>query len=212
MRSQGSARFATGAAVIAAAALLVTGCGAGSSASPQPKAKVGSSAPSSAPSGPNLHYPEQLKASSYFKKPCTSLTDSQIRHVIGSKPDSGKHVNVPNAGRGCGWFPTSSDAPTNSIQIGWAEKGHGGLEFLYSIRDEFQRFQPTSPVSGFPAVIAGRRDEASTGECVISVGVNDQRAFFSQFQAGALVMKDTDLCGKARQAAKYVIQNLKGGS
>jgi hypothetical protein len=61
-------------------------------------------------------------------------------------------------------------------------------------------------------VIAMRRDATSTGECVLDVGVNDQRAFFSQFQAGALIMNDTDLCGKARQAAKYVIQNLKGGS
>ncbi len=95
----------------------------------------------------------------------------------------------------------------NSIGITWLKKGYGGLEFLYRIRNERKHFQPTT-VAGFPAVNTSGHDERSAGECVMNVGVNDERAFFAQFQGSV----GTSLCPKALQAAKYVIKNLKGGS
>jgi hypothetical protein len=211
MQSVCTAPFATRGAVVAAAALLLAGCGGGSSASPQPKVNADDSPSSSAPSGPNLHYPEQLDASPYVQHLCSALTSSQIRKLIGSKPDNGKHVSVPSTGRGCNWQPASSDAESNSIAIVWLTKGHGGLEFLYSIRNERKYFQPTS-VSGFPAVNTSGHDETSSGECVINVGVNNQRYFFAQYQPGPTASNYSNPCPEARQAAKYVIQNLKGGA
>jgi hypothetical protein len=160
---------------------------------------------------PDLHYPEQLNASRYVQDLCASLSDTQIRALIGSKPGRGKHIVVPNAGRGCGWFPATSNAESNSVAIGWAPKGHGGLKFLYSIRYERRHFEPTT-VSGYPAVNTSGHAETSSGQCVVSVGVNDQRAFFAQFQPGPTAPDYSHPCGKARQAARYVIENLKEGS
>jgi hypothetical protein len=210
MRSGDSARLAAHSAAIVAAAMLAAGCGssAGSLATPQPTTNPGGGpSAESSPASPELHYPEQLDASRYVKDLCASLSDSQLRKLIGSKPNNGKHVVVPNAARGCAWQPASPDSPLNTIAIEWATKRKGGLKFLYRIRNERKHFQPTT-VAGFPAVNTSGHDERSAGECVMNVGVNDQRAFFAQFQGSV----GTNPCPKARQAAKYVIKNLKGGS
>jgi hypothetical protein len=212
MRARGTACGAT----IAAAAVLATGCGSGAASlakqasTPKAGTAVSSSAPSTL-SGTELRYPHQINAAAYFKKPCTTLTEPQIDRLIGARPGDGHRIDVGGTGQGCNWEPASLDTPANSIAISWLRKGQGGLKFLYSIRNERKHFQPTT-VAGFPAVNTSGHAEKSSGECVINVGVNDQRYFFAQFQTGALAPKGLDLCGKARQAARYVIKNLKGGS
>jgi hypothetical protein len=205
----GSARWAAGGAALAAAALLTAGCG-GSAASPQPKPDPGrTSAPPSQSPGPDLHYPRQLDASPLTEHPCRDLTDSQVRHVIGAEPGDGKPEH--HLGAGCSWHPASIDEPQRSIAI-HREAGDGGLRFVYSIKDEFGYFQPTT-VAGYPAVVASPGNTATaSGECAINVGVNEHAYFFSDFISGATPPADLKPCAKARQGAKYVIHNLKGGS
>jgi hypothetical protein len=190
--------------------LRAAGCG-GSAASPQPKPDPGrTSAPPSQSPGPELHYPQQLDASPLTEHPCRDLSDSQVRHVLGAEPGHGKPEH--HLGAGCSWYPASLDN-TSAGSIGiHRQAGDGGLRYFYTIKDEFDYFQPTT-VAGFPAVVSSPGDTATAGgECTINVGVNDHAYFFSDFQSGATPPADLDLCAKARQAAKYVIHNLKGGS
>jgi hypothetical protein len=200
---------AGGAAI--AAGLLAAGCGAGSLTSPQPKADPGAAASPSPAPGPDLHYPQQLDASRTINDPCTALTDDQVHKVIGSHPGGGKTEH--GAGVGCSWHPSSLDnTSAGSIGIEWPSGGAYGMRGFYRTKNRYGYFQPTT-VAGFPAVVASPGDTAvSVGECAIYVGVNEHRVFFSDFDSGATPPASLKPCGKARQAAKYVIQKLKGGS
>jgi hypothetical protein len=212
MPALGSARWAAGSAALAAAALLAAGCGGGSAASPQPKPDPGgTSAPPSHSPGPDLHYPQQLDASRTTNDPCSALTDHQVHEVIGSLPGGGKTEH--GAGVGCSWHPASLDnTSAGSIGIEWPSGGVYGMRGFYKTKNRYGYFQPTT-VAGFPAVVASPGDTAvSVGECAVYVGVNEHRVFFSDFDSGATPPADLKPCGQARQAAKYVIHNLKGGS
>jgi hypothetical protein len=210
MPALGSARWAASGAALAATALLIAGCG-GSAASPQPKPDPGgASAPPSQSAGPELHYPQQLDASPMIKDPCSALTGPQIHKVIGAKPNEGTVQHA--VGVTCVWHPASIDEPRRSIGVHWPS-GDVGMDYLYRVKDRWQYFQPTSSVAGFPAVVTSQGNSRTAGgECVINVGVNEQQLFFAEFLAGATPPPDLKPCAKARQAAKYVIQKLKGGS
>jgi hypothetical protein len=209
MRARVSARWAAGGAVVAAG-MLAAGCGAGSLASPRPQAGTGAARAPSSAAGPDLHYPRKLDASPLTARPCRDLTGSQVRHVIGAKPGDGKPEH--HLGVGCGWHPASIDnTSAGSIAI-HRQAGDGGLRYFYTIKHEFKYFHPTT-VAGFPAVVSSpSAQRAPSGECAINVGVNEHTYFFSDFISGASPPASLKPCGKARQAAKYVIQNLKGGS
>jgi hypothetical protein len=209
MRGLASARFSAGGAAIAAV-LLGAGCGGGSSPSPQPKADTGATMSPSRAAGPDLHYPQELDASATRKDTCSALTDAQVRNVIGSDPGGGKTEH--GAGVGCSWHPASIDMPQRNIGIEWPSGGAYGMRGFYKTKDRYGYFQPTA-VAGFPAVVASPGDTAvSVGECAVYVGVNEHRVFFSDFESGATPPADLKPCAEAKKAAKYVIQNLKGGS
>jgi hypothetical protein len=198
-----------GGAVIAAG-LLAAGCGGGLSASPSPKAHTGGTSPSSRASGPDLHYPQQLDASRTRKDTCSALTDDQVQKVIGFRPGGGKSER--GAGVGCSWHPASINKPQRNIGIEWPSGGAYGMRGFYKTKGRYGYFQPTT-VAGFPAVVASPNGQRTPGgDCAIYVGVNQHRYFFSEFQSGATPPADLKPCAMARQAAKYVIHNLKGGS
>jgi hypothetical protein len=152
--------------------------------------------------------PHPLNADAMVKKPCSALTPAQVAalKIVPIDVD----VSADALGTGCTW---TSHQPGTGVDVGWLTYGARGLAGLYAQRSQQAYWQPAT-VSGYPAVYADGEDQRSVGDCVVAVGVTRQLYFFVEYTIGPLgsipasPTNSTESCGRAKQTAADVIQNL----
>ncbi|MEV4598267.1 DUF3558 domain-containing protein [Amycolatopsis sp. NPDC049253] len=203
-----------GAALLAVAAVVVTGCSATTGGQAQPASSTASnSAPDDTagdPRAPKVAQP--LDPSAYLGKPCSLVPPSALAplhyQAAGEATPAGSGLDA--AGPGCAWM---IGAEGLSVQIiigtGNRDQGIGGLAGIYRAKDSGQlRFVAPAPsVDGYPAVFGDTTDRRAKGDCNLWVGLADDLAFAAAAQG---YQGEQDSCQVAETVAGAVVGTLKG--
>jgi hypothetical protein len=198
--------------VLAGAAVtltLVSACTETTSGSPGTSGTSASTQTSGPSSAPKVANPLPDVAS-YTDKPCDLVPAALVTQLGYSDPEPSDANGA--LGPGCGWIDVRTAHGKNfNVAIGILNgKGNGGIAKVYSLNGSLFSFvEPTSDVSGYPAVYADTTDRRTQGKCALIVGVTDDVTFSvdTDGYSGA-----QDSCDTAKQIAAAVITKLQGGS
>jgi Protein of unknown function (DUF3558) len=195
---------------LAAIAALALGGGAcGSSLGGNPPTSTPSSSDSAAANGSS-------SVAAGVPKIDTPKDASTIAACQLLKPDQVSQVGISGAGRksdspgevdSCKW--TTWITNTQGISVGVGKSSGGGLDNVYSNRDELQEFSEFR-LAGYPAVHGERAGVDPNRSCDIYVGISVQQVFdvSVQNEAGDYIK---DLCGTAKKLGQFVLSNLPAG-
>lgn len=155
---------------------------------------------------------DPLDVSRFVRNPCAALTPDQATNTLGLDPKGEYYGEFEKSiGPACSW---NDRAKGSSAMVLFATNAvfDQGLSQLYAVRDRFEVFEPDKPIQGYPALVWMDRDQRSTGQCSLSVGVTDRLAV----QMSATVSRDKrgklDPCEGARTVADLAITTMKSGA
>ncbi|MEU4671492.1 DUF3558 domain-containing protein [Amycolatopsis sp. NPDC023774] len=199
-----------GAAVLAAAAVVVTGCSAPAGGTAEPAPGPASSSAAGDPRAPKVAQP--LDPAAYLGKPCSLVPQSALTPLHYSGPGEATLAGseFAGAGPGCAW---TIGAEGLSVQIvigtGNRDQGIGGLAGIYRAQDSGQLgfVDPAPSVDGYPAVFSDLTDRRARGNCNLWVGLADDLAFAVAAQG---YQGEQDSCQVAETVAGAVVGTLKG--
>jgi hypothetical protein len=175
---------------------LATACSSPTAGSPLPSASTTSDP---ADVAPKVAHP--LDPSAVISKPCTALSVGDLAAIglAGARTED----NSSPVGQGCAFFVGET-----GVNIEWVLSNTNGLADIYYLKPRMAYWIPMA-ISGYPAVEAASVDGRSNiGDCLVNVGVNDQKYFFAE---GEVDRNADQSCALAKNAAAAVIKNLQGG-
>ena len=148
-----------------------------------------------------------IDTAKFQKKPCTTLTDTQIAELLG--PDV-KPKEDPNdlAGPSCYWHPTSVTQAT--VSVIYATKNRRGLTSIYQQQGTtFPLFVPMDPIDGYPTVAYGQADLRSKGSCAIALGTSNRDIVDVSVALSEENIGKKDPCAAAHEVTATVLNNLR---
>lgn len=175
--------------------------GTGPSSAPSPATSAGS--PGGNSGAP--HVPAPLNVDRINANPCDALSADQIDHLGMVGPG---RPNRDSIGTMCQW--TGASYQTNTMSISLTTANDLGLGNIYNKKSDQAYFEPTT-IDGYPAVYASQIDDRSTGDCVLAVGLTDQRMALVQAQLGDGPNRPNP-CPVNERTAKAMIEHLKGAA
>ncbi|WP_082468990.1 DUF3558 domain-containing protein [Sciscionella sediminilitoris] len=207
-----TARLRTAAAGVslAAIALFATSCSSATAGKP---GADGSSPPSSGNGGQATlphdgapKVPNPVDVSKFKSAPCNVLTASQLQ-TLGVQ---GRTKSEPHGSTGpqCTW----GNGGAEGVQVNLTFiPNSGGLSDLYNMSKKkgyYSRFEPQSPVNGFPSVlIEDDKTQVSSGSCSYALGMNDHDA------VNVLIQEPPggNPCDDTKQVALSATKTMKNG-
>lgn len=200
-------------ALVAASALLLSGCGADEPGEPttggseptngQPTVDVGTESNAPEVTAPTVSRPIS-SLDRYKQDPCKILTRSQIEQ-LGYNNTVKRDLNWDN-GPHCDW----RDKETNSVAITVLNDQPQGLTGIYSNKDSFEYFEPTE-VAGYPALVAGLIDNRDNGACAMDVGVTDEQVITLTASMLPGTPDAKRPCEVLKRAAKMAVNTMSAG-
>lgn len=198
---------------IAAVVISAVGCStSGGSTSPASKSGGQAPAPSSSTNTGGLPGPGVPKVADPItntqpgqKDPCSLLTDSQLKEYLGEAPKGEPDLKYA-VGPKCQWQASSG---TPIITINWTTSNKRGMTDIYSIKDRWTSFAPTT-ISGYPGadIIVASSDKGHN--CMTTFGVTDQLTISVQVEIGEKKVGKLDPCKDGSEpVAKLVLANIK---
>ncbi|RJQ84463.1 DUF3558 domain-containing protein [Amycolatopsis panacis] len=172
--------------------------------SPESSASAPASPSSAGPQVPQVTSP--LDVAKYEQDPCSALTSTQAKQVIGAARSSKDDGNVAPM---CTWF----DSDNSGISLGFLP-GQGGLATTYknSIDAGGGYFEVSPAVSGYPAAFSAVYDSRKSGGCQIAVGVTNNETF----TVSSLLRKSSpfygDPCSLVTKIAEAAVTTIKAGA
>lgn len=195
---------ATALAAIGMVAACSSGGGpAGTGPSPVASTTAGAGSPGGNNGAPHVSAP--LNVDRINVNPCDALSSDQIDHLGMVGPGRPSRESI---GTMCQWV--SANYKTNTMSISMITANDLGLGNIYNKKSEQAYFEPTT-IDGYPAVYAAQTDDRSTGDCVLAVGLTDQRMALVQasFSDGP---NRSNPCPVAERTAQAMIEHLKGAA
>ncbi|MBA0127605.1 DUF3558 domain-containing protein [Haloechinothrix sp. YIM 98757] len=150
----------------------------------------------------------------FEEEPCSILGDDELA-------ESGFPINHAEAdleastGPRCEFEMKSSEGTRAGVfAVTLTAPDSEGLSHIYRLEESgtLELFEELDYIEGYPAVIAGQRDERHRGECDIYTGVRDANALMLQVTATSDTSPHHETpCESARELTTLAIQNLTGG-
>ncbi|MFD2417971.1 DUF3558 domain-containing protein [Amycolatopsis pigmentata] len=187
---------------------MVAACSSGGSPAGTGPSSAASTAASAGSPGGNSgapHVSAPLNVDRINANPCDALSADQIDRLGMVGPGRPSRDSI---GTMCQW--TSASYKTNTMSISLITANDLGLGNIYNKKSEQAYFEPTT-IDGYPAVYASQPDDRSTGDCVLAVGLTDQRMVLVQAQLGDGLNRSNP-CPVNERTAKAMIEHLKGAA
>ncbi|MGW5744605.1 DUF3558 domain-containing protein [Amycolatopsis sp. NPDC003861] len=150
---------------------------------------------------------EPLDTTEFQKKPCTTLTATQIAELLGPDVEPKEDPN-DLAGPSCFWHPTS--VTQAAVSVIYDTKNQRGLTAVYEQQGTtFPLFVPMEAIDGYPTVAYGQADLRSKGSCAIALGTSDQQMIDVSVALSEGNVGKKDPCEAAHQVTAIVLNNLR---
>ncbi|MDV6012565.1 DUF3558 domain-containing protein [Haloechinothrix sp. LS1_15] len=211
-------RTPTAVAALAALAMLITACTTNNDGEPEPANNNGAhdeqhndtDLPHSG--APAVENP--LDTARFEDDPCLALTDQQLAEAGYDYEEAETEVTDDNVSL-CRW---SMGLGEGRFVVAYTLNNPEGLSGVYQDHEaeEWELFDETEAIHGYPALLADQVDSRDRGRCNIIVGVRDELAVWVTMSAGpssdAPFQGEGEACEAAYELAELAVETMKGDS